>query len=64
MANLNILPLAIKHYHTFEVYNLPLHHRDPFDRILIAQAMAETLQIISTDSKFKRYDVDLIWGFD
>ena len=64
MANLNILPLAIKHHHTFGVYNLPLHHRDPFDRILIAQAMAEALQIMSTDSQFQRYDVDLIWDFD
>ena len=64
MANLNILPLAIKHHHTFGVYNLPLHHRDPFDRILIAQAMAEGLQIMSADRQFKRYEVDLIWGED
>ncbi len=64
MANLNILPLAIKHHHTFRVYNLPLHHRDPFDRILIAQAIAEGLQIMSADGQFKRYEVDLIWGED
>ena len=64
MANLNLLPLAIKHHHTFLVYNLPLHHRDPFDRILIAQAMAESLQLMSADSQFQRYDVNLIWGFD
>ena len=64
MANLNILPLDIKHHHTFGVYNLPLLHRDPFDRILIAQALAEDLRLMSSDSQFKRYKVDLIWGFD
>jgi PIN domain nuclease of toxin-antitoxin system len=61
--DLTILPLDIKHHHTFVVYSLPLHHRDPFDRILIAQAIADRLHLISVDEQFRLYDLDLIWGF-
>ena len=64
MANLKILPLDVKHYHTFIVYQLPLHHRDPFDRILIASSIAENSYLMSADEKFRNYDIDLIWGFD
>ena len=64
MASLKITPLDVKHYHAFIVYQLPLHHRDPFDRILIASAIAENLHLISADKQFRRYDVDLIWGLD
>ncbi|MGL5835711.1 MAG: type II toxin-antitoxin system VapC family toxin [Waterburya sp.] len=64
MANLKIFPLDITHYHTFIVYQLPLHHRDPFDRILIATAIAEDIYLMSADEQFRRYDVNLIWGFD
>lgn len=41
--------------------NLPFHHRAPFDRLLIAQAIARQLPIIGKDSAFKAYAVDLIW---
>ena len=64
MASLKIAPLDVKHYHTFIVYQLPLHHRDPFDRILIASAIAENFHLISADKQFRRYDIDLIWGLD
>lgn len=64
MANLKIAPLDVKHYHTFIVYQLPLHHRDLFDRILIASAIAENIHLMSADKQFRRYDVDLIWGLD
>lgn len=64
MANLRILPLDVKHHHTFAIYSLPLHHRDPFDRILIVQAIAENLHLISADEQFRYYNLDLIWGFD
>jgi PIN domain nuclease of toxin-antitoxin system len=64
MANLKIVPLDIKHYHAFGVYALPLHHHDPFDRILIVQAIAENLHLISADEKFRHYDIDLLWGFE
>ena len=39
---------------------LPFHHRDPFDRMIISQAMVNKYKIISDDSKFKMYDCDLI----
>ncbi len=42
------------------VETLPLHHRDPFDRLLIAQARARQLTIISSDASFSKYDVPLI----
>ena len=64
MASLNILPLAIKHHHTFRVYQLPLHHRDPFDRILIGQAQTEKLNLMSADGQFQAYEIDLLWGLD
>ncbi|MEI1377558.1 type II toxin-antitoxin system VapC family toxin [Nostoc sp. UHCC 0926] len=40
-----------------KVADLPLHHKDPFDRMLIAQALVESLTIITVDQKFKFYDV-------
>ncbi len=64
MANLKIFPLDITYHHTFIVYRLPLHHRDPFDRILIATAITENIYLMSADEQFRRYDVNLIWGFD
>src|SRR4051812_29236076 len=47
--------------HTLQVAQLPYHHRDPFDRMLIAQAMAEGLPIISADGLFDAYPVPRIW---
>ena len=64
MERLSILPLAIRHHHTFGIFELPMHHRDPFDRILIAQARAEKFHLMSADKLFKLYEVDLIWGLD
>lgn len=55
-----ILPLKVEHIS--ELKNLPFHHRDPFDRMLIAQAIAEGLTIISDDSFFKHYDVPILGG--
>lgn len=47
--------------HTMRVTTLPFHHRDPFDRLLIAQAMAENLPILRADSVFDAYGVTRIW---
>ena len=47
--------------HVFALEPLPLHHRDPFDRILIAQALAEGLQIVSADTAFDGYPVQRVW---
>ncbi len=41
--------------------SLPLYHRDPFDRMLIAQAQAENLIIITKDQNFNKYDIEIIW---
>jgi PIN domain nuclease of toxin-antitoxin system len=40
---------------------LPLHHRDPFDRLMAAQAIERGLKIVSADSVFERYDLERIW---
>lgn len=53
--------LSINLYH-LEVYTeLPLFHKDPFDRLIIAQATTERLPILSVDNKFDRYAVTKIW---
>ena len=51
------------HYHTHAlgVSALPLHHRDPFDRLLIAQAEAEGMTILTADRAFGRYRVKVFW---
>lgn len=54
-------PLDVRSDHVMEVAPLPLHHRDPFDRLLIAQAIAERLMIVSADSVFDAYPVERIW---
>lgn len=41
--------------------NLPLYHRDPFDRMLISQAKTENLTIITKDENFKKYDIEIVW---
>jgi PIN domain nuclease of toxin-antitoxin system len=54
------LPLVIDHRHALRAGQLPPHHRDPFDRILIAQAQVEGLPILTSDPVFARYDVELL----
>jgi PIN domain nuclease of toxin-antitoxin system len=56
---LQILGIAIEH--AFALDALPLHHKDPFDRMLIAQANAEELFVVSKDEIFKAYPVKLLW---
>lgn len=46
---------------TLLITSLPFHHRDPFDRILIAQSISSKLNIITKDDQFKNYSVSLIW---
>ena len=53
-------PLAIDIDHALAIKQLPHHHKDPFDRILIAQAIHERLTIVSRDRIFKSYDVAII----
>jgi len=52
--------LAITAAHAAEVTDLPTHHADPFDRLLIAQAAVERLTIVTADRQFRNYDVPLL----
>ncbi|WP_204151588.1 type II toxin-antitoxin system VapC family toxin [Leptolyngbya sp. CCY15150] len=57
----DILILPISFDDTVYVRNLPLHHRDPFDRILIAQSISNSLAIVSADTVFDAYPVRRVW---
>lgn len=54
--------LAVEAEHVWSVRGLPWHHRDPFDRLLIAQARVERLPIVTADPAFALYDVDVVWN--
>ena len=53
--------LNIELAHVVAVASLPWHHRDPFDRLLIAQAVAEGFTVVGRDASFDDYDVARIW---
>jgi PIN domain nuclease of toxin-antitoxin system len=53
------LPIHLDHLLEFE--RLPMHHRDPFDRVLIAQSIEEGWPIITSDPAFKKYPIRVIW---
>ena len=55
----DILPITFEH--TVKLTTMDFHHRDPFDRILIAQSLFEDLSIISADIIFDKYDIKRIW---
>jgi PIN domain nuclease of toxin-antitoxin system len=55
----SILTIEIKH--TAALTTLPMHHRDPFDRLLIAQSLVEQMPVISADSQFDPYGVQRLW---
>ena len=57
-AGFQILPMAEGHF--LQTATLPLHHRDPFDRMLIAQAKHESMHLLTADPHFAAYDVQLI----
>jgi PIN domain nuclease of toxin-antitoxin system len=60
--NLNMIkPLPIDVSHALYVAKLPNFHQDPYDRLLVSQAILESLPIITSDSKLEPYDVKLIW---
>jgi PIN domain nuclease of toxin-antitoxin system len=54
-------PLAVNLEHSLAMLKLPLHHRDPFDRLLIAQALEEGLTLVSRDEVFGSYAVETAW---
>ena len=53
--------LPIRYEHLLQLETLPLHHTEPFDRLIIAQAIAESLPILTHDEKFSDYPVKLLW---
>ncbi|TPJ27979.1 type II toxin-antitoxin system VapC family toxin [Mesorhizobium sp. B2-7-2] len=59
LPRMRFQPLAVTLQHAHAVGDLPLHHGDPFDRLLIAQAQMEKLAILTSDPHFARYEVAL-----
>jgi PIN domain nuclease of toxin-antitoxin system len=60
LESMRVSTLAIESGHALQVAALPPHHRDPFDRLLIAQAQLEDLPILTADPLFRQYDVATI----
>ena len=58
-ARVELLPITARH--ADRVSTLPSHHRDPFDRLLVAQATSEKLPIVSADQSLRRYEVEVVW---
>ena len=54
--------LPVEHRHALHVAELPDHHRDPFDRLLVSQAMLERLVLLTADRQLEPYDVQLRWA--
>jgi PIN domain nuclease of toxin-antitoxin system len=53
--------LPITTHHAAAVESLPRHHHDPFDRLLVAQAVVEGVVLLSADKIMRRYDVEVVW---
>ncbi|MEM8505360.1 MAG: type II toxin-antitoxin system VapC family toxin [Cyanobacteria bacterium P01_D01_bin.1] len=62
MLQLGTKSLPISAAHALQVATLPMHHRDPFDRMLVAQARLEGMTLVSADSAFNQYEVTLLWA--
>jgi len=58
-ARLSLLPISVEHLS--HVASLPQHHRDPFDRLLVAQAIAEGVPLLSRDERLDAYGITRIW---
>ena len=62
LSDLRVRVLSYTATHAYQLFELPLHHRDPFDRQIIAQAMAEDIPIVTSDKIFRRYrELKVIW---
>lgn len=60
MTRTSVTPLPIHHRHALHVATLPPRHRDPFDRLLVAQAQLERVPILTADKSFALYDVETL----
>jgi len=56
-----IQSLPVQVSHALRVYDLPPHHADPFDRLLVAQCQMESLPLITKDEEIQKYEVETIW---
>ena len=56
---MTVLPITVE-FSDVQV-NLPEHHSDPFDRLLVAQAQVESMTLVSADSGFDPYEIDRLW---
>ena len=54
-----VLPVYASH--VFEMFNLPDYHRDPFDRLLVAQCRHESFSMVSPDRMLRKYPIEVIW---
>ena len=61
MAENSFAPLPVLMSHALKVLDLPEHHRDPFDRLLIAQAIVEDLVLVTADAQLRRYPIRIVW---
>lgn len=61
LAGLDLSQMPITANHAAAIQDLPFHHRDPFDRLLVATAMSERLTLVSADRQLSAYDVDVMW---
>lgn len=64
MRSSGVTPLAVQHGHALATSELPRHHGDPFDRLLIAQATHEGVALLTADRAFEPYDIDVLWAQD
>jgi PIN domain nuclease of toxin-antitoxin system len=58
---LGFQPLQVLVLHAVQVFELPMHHADPFDRLLIAQSRVESMPLITADPDICKYDVEVAW---
>ena len=61
LAEHNIAVLPIRYEHILAMHGLPMHHTEPFDRLILAQAVVESLPILTHDRMFPAYPVKLVW---
>lgn len=61
LGRLDFRPLPITSLHAQAVEALPWHHRDPFDRLLVGQAMVERCRLVTADARLSSYDIDVVW---
>jgi len=54
-----VLPITARH--VLEIFQLPHHHRDPFDRLMVAQSLCEDLVLVTKDKSIRRYGIRALW---